>query len=68
YAVESGRDLSALTLPELQQFSRLVNDDVFAVLTLEGSVTSRNHIGGTAPEQNRAAIARAREWINSQDT
>ncbi|HEX8874181.1 MAG TPA: argininosuccinate lyase [Nitrosospira sp.] len=68
YAVESGRDLSALTLPELQKFSRLVDDDVFAVLTLEGSVTSRNHIGGTAPEQNRAAIARAREWINSQDT
>ncbi len=66
FAAESGRDLSALNLPELQKFSPLIDDDVFAVLTLEGSINSRNHIGGTAPEQVRAAISRAREWIDSQ--
>jgi argininosuccinate lyase len=64
FADESGRDLSALTLPELQQFSALIEDDIFAVLTLEGSVNSRNHIGGTAPAQVSAAIARARKCLS----
>jgi argininosuccinate lyase len=59
----SGRDLSALSLPELQQFSSLIDDDIFALLTLQGSVDSRNHIGGTAPVQVSAAIARARTWL-----
>jgi len=53
-------DLTDLSLEELQKFSGLIGEDVFAVLTLEGSVSSRNHIGGTAPEQVRAAIARWR--------
>jgi len=58
--VDSGKDLSELTLEELQQFSDKIEADVFEVLTLEGSVESRNHIGGTAPEQVKKAIARAR--------
>jgi argininosuccinate lyase len=58
--VREGRDLAELTLAELQGFSPLIEDDVFAVLTLEGSVAARDHIGGTAPSQVRAAIARAR--------
>ena len=59
-AEELGVDLPQLTLAELQKFSPLVSDDIFAILTVEGSLASRNHIGGTAPEQVRAAIARAR--------
>ena len=59
-AEELGVDLPQLPLAELQAFSPLVTDDVYAVLTVEGSLASRNHIGGTAPEQVRAAIARAR--------
>ena len=55
-----GCDLAELSLQELQQFSPLVGDDVFAVLTVDGSLASRNHIGGTAPLQVRAAIERAR--------
>jgi argininosuccinate lyase len=66
FAAESGRDLSGLPLPQLRKFSRLIDEDIFAVLTLEGSISSRNHIGGTAPEQTRAAINRAREWLDSQ--
>ena len=62
-AEELGVDLPQLSLAELQQFSPLVADDVFLVLTVEGSLASRNHIGGTAPEQVRAAIARARGRI-----
>lgn len=59
--VREGKDLSELTLEELQQFSMDITEDVFAVLTLDGSVAARNHIGGTAPAQVRAAIARARK-------
>jgi argininosuccinate lyase len=58
-----GVDLPELTLEELQQFSPLIENDVFAVLTVEGSLASRNHIGGTAPEQVRAAIVRARNRL-----
>ena len=68
FAEKNNRDLSALTLPELQQFSSLIADDIFAVLTLEGSINSRNHIGGTAPAQVNAAIGRAREWLSSSSS
>ena len=58
--VDLGCDLSELSLDQLQAFSPLIDSDVFVVLTLEGSVAARNHLGGTAPEQVRAAIARLR--------
>ncbi len=64
FGVAEGRDLSAMSLEELQGFSADIEEDVFKVLTLEGSVAARNHIGGTAPSQVRAAIGRARERIN----
>ncbi|MDR9437370.1 MAG: argininosuccinate lyase, partial [Thiohalophilus sp.] len=60
YGVDNGKDLSEMSLDELQQFSNVIEPDVFEVLTLEGSVAARNHIGGTAPEQVRAAIIRVR--------
>ncbi|HEX6592598.1 MAG TPA: argininosuccinate lyase [Moraxellaceae bacterium] len=60
YGVKSGKDLAEMSLAELQQFSSVITDDVFAVLTLEGSVNARNHIGGTAPAQVKAACVRAR--------
>jgi argininosuccinate lyase len=57
--VRENRDLSELTLSELQQFSSLITEDVFAVLTLTGSVAARDHLGGTAPRQVKMAIGRA---------
>ncbi|AKJ67178.1 argininosuccinate lyase [Pandoraea thiooxydans] len=57
---DRGIDLADLTVAELQAFSPLVATDVFDYLTLEGSVASRNHIGGTAPDQVTQAIAAAR--------
>jgi argininosuccinate lyase len=60
-----GVDLAALPLDVLQQFSPHVDADVFDVLTLEGSVASRSHAGGTAPTTVRAAIAAARRDIGS---
>ena len=58
--IESNRDLSELSLSELQQFSILITADVFDFLTLEGSVAARKHIGGTAPDTVRSAIQTAR--------
>ena len=52
--------MADLGLDELQRFSPQIAADVFDYLTLEGSVAARKHIGGTAPEQVRAAIKRAR--------
>lgn len=60
YGLKHKKDLSAMSLEELQQFSDRIGADVFDVLTLEGSVAARNHLGGTAPAQVRAAIKRAR--------
>ena len=45
-------------------FAPGIGPDVFAVLTLEGSVASRDHPGGTAPARVRAAIATARSALN----
>jgi len=65
YGVDSGRDLSAMTLEELRRFSDRIEADVFDVLTLEGSVAARNHIGGTAPVQVLAAVARGHERLQA---
>ena len=63
---EAKCDLSEMSLERLREFSPLVEDDVFAVLTLEGSVAARDHVGGTAPRQVRIAIARVREQLREQ--
>ncbi len=60
FAEQRACGLADISLAELQQFSSLIGDDVYQVLTLEGSLASRNHTGGTAPEQVAAAISRAR--------
>ncbi|WJW75590.1 argininosuccinate lyase [Thiohalobacter sp. IOR34] len=58
--IDSGRDLAELELAALQALSPVIGEDVFEVLTLEGSVAARDHLGGTAPSQVRAAAQRAR--------
>ncbi len=55
---DRGCDLSDLSLDELKAFNTLIEDDIFQVLTLEGSVAARNHIGGTAPERVRLEAQR----------
>ena len=62
-AETAGKDLGELSLEELRAFSPLIKEDVRQVLTPEGSVASRRHVGGTAPEAVRAAIARARKRL-----
>ncbi len=60
---QAGCDLSEMSLEMLQGFSPLIEQDVFEVLTLEGSVAARDHVGGTAPNQVRAAIVRVRQQL-----
>lgn len=67
YAEQKGCDLAQLELNELRQFSDRIESDIFSVLTLQGSLESRNHIGGTAPQQVRSAIARAKAGLPVQN-
>ena len=55
-----------LPLADLRAFASEIEDDVFAVLTLEGSIASRNHPGGTAPAQVRAASTAARARLDAE--
>jgi len=63
YGIDAGKDLGEMELSELQQFSGVIEGDVFGVLTLEGSMAARSHSGGTAPAQVRNAVAAARQRL-----
>lgn len=63
YAIENNIALSDLSLQQLQQFGSMIEQDVYDVLSLEGSLNARNHFGGTAPEQVRAAIIDAKQRL-----
>jgi argininosuccinate lyase len=64
--VEQQRDLAEMSLQELQSFSAEIGEDVFSVLTLEGSVAARNHTGGTDPGQVRSSIEQARARLDAR--
>lgn len=63
HGIKNGEDLSEMSLETLQGFCDQISEDVFDVLTLEGSVAARDHLGGTAPNQVRAAVARAKVYL-----
>lgn len=65
FCIDNEVHLSQLSLDQLRQFSPLIEDDVFAVISLEGSVRARAHPGGTAPEQVKVAVAKARNRLVS---
>ena len=62
-AEAAGKDLAELPLEQLRSFSPLIDEDARAALSLAGSIASRSHIGGTAPQAVRAAIERARKRL-----
>ena len=66
YGIENQKDLSEMSLEEFAEFTDVISDDVYEVLTLEGSCAARNHFGGTAPDQVRMAIARAKQYMEGQ--
>ena len=61
--IKQGIDLSKIALEDLQQFSMLISHDVYEILTLEGSLNARNHLGGTAPEQVKIQIEEAEKRL-----
>jgi argininosuccinate lyase len=65
HAIEQRTELEKLPLDSLRRFSPAIEQDVYSVLSLEGSLAARDHLGGTAPEQVRAAVRRARERLGS---
>ena len=58
-----GIELTELSLAELQQFSELIENDIFDVLTIEGSVDSRTSTGGTAGVRVKEALERAEQQL-----
>jgi argininosuccinate lyase len=60
YCIEHDLRLADMSLDQFQAFCADIGDDVYSVLSVEGSIRARNHVGGTAPEQVRAAASRAR--------
>ena len=62
-AAERGLALSELGLAELRELSPRIGEDVYAVLSVEGSVAARDHFGGTAPAAVRRAVEAARQRI-----
>ena len=65
YAIEQGKPLSDLSLDELQGFGSMINEDVYDVLTLEGSINARAHFGGTAPARVSEALEAAKQRLSS---
>src|SRR5690606_35940325 len=65
YGIQQNKDLPVLSLDDLRQFSDVIEQDVFDVLTPGGSGNARNHLGGTAPEQVKAAVQRARAALGA---
>src|SRR3546814_16562049 len=74
---QRGCDLADLPLADLKAYHPGFGDDVHSVLTLEGSVAARKHIGGTAPERVREEAQRVlqepaglvgvgREWVGER--
>ena len=63
FGIDNEKDLSAMSLQELQVFSSAIDEDVFTILKLEGSMAARNHAGGTAPVQVRKAVDAARQRL-----
>ncbi|MFL2551566.1 MAG: argininosuccinate lyase [Arenicellales bacterium] len=65
-AESAQRELDTLSLDELRGVCELIDEDVFEVLTLEGAVYSRNHVGGTSPDQVRQAVVEARQALDGR--
>jgi len=64
YCVESGKELSELTLAEMQEFSPLFDEGALRVVTPEAAVAARDVYGGTAPAQVQARLVEARQMLS----
>ena len=65
YSIKQNKDLSELSLQELQKISKIIKQDVFEVLDLKNAVYMRNHIGATSPKQVKKAIKTAKNSLKN---
>ena len=63
FAIQEKRKLSDLSITELKGFSDKIDEDIYQILELIGSVAARDHKGGTAPAQVKQSVQEAREYI-----
>ena len=63
YAINNEQQLSDISLEKLQSFGSMIDSDVYDTLSLEGSIQSRDHFGGTAPKRVAEALQAMREFI-----
>ena len=66
HCVDQGIHLEDMSLTDLQGFNQAIEEDVFSVLSLEGSVAARNHVGGTAPNRVAAAAQSAMALLDQR--
>ncbi len=68
YAISKKRELEDLTLEEFREFSGEISRDVFAALSLEQVLASKNQIGGTAPERVFDALETAKNELEREES
>jgi argininosuccinate lyase len=66
YCIENGKDIPGLTLQEFQQFSTIIDADIFDYVTLEASVNARKATGGTARSAVEKELGRARNELTAE--
>ena len=65
HAMAQGRDLAQMQLAEMQKFCDKIEEDVYGYLDLQGSVSARDHTGGTAPDRVKQAVTQARQYLST---
>lgn len=63
YGIKNKKNFNEIYIEKLREFYNKINEEILEVLTLEGSINTRNHIGGTAPNQVRSAALRAKKYL-----
>jgi len=63
YCLDKGCELEELSLEELQRFSSAIEDDVYPILSVEGSVRSRVSTGGTGRDRVEKALRNAEQQL-----
>lgn len=67
FAISNDKKLDELSLDEMRRFSEDINEDVFQALSLEQTLTSKNQVGGTAPERVFEALETAKENLEREE-
>ncbi|HCG6122842.1 TPA: argininosuccinate lyase [Vibrio parahaemolyticus] len=67
-AIAKGCALEELSLQELQEFSDVIDNDVYDILTIESCLEKRSALGGVSPKQVAYAVAQADKRLAQRDS